>query len=271
MMTDAAQSTSYVGRPLCRREDMKFFTGKGRYVDDIKLPGILYLAVLRSPDAHARITGVDLSAVRAAAGVRLALAGDDLTTKIGNIKPNWIVPGTLVPDRPVMAVNRVRFVGECVALAVAETREAAYDALERFDVDYEALPAVIDEEGAIGDGAPRLHENIPNNTTTYFKIGGGLPGGSGAALTPRQQLAYSDLSRDPRHSRRAKHRWPADDLSAQSGSSYASTLDRRNSWYSGASAASSRAGYRWRVRGKDASLSRGTALCLSRPRAEISG
>ena len=111
-MTDTAQSTPYVGRSLRRREDMKFLTGNGRYVDDIKLPGMLYLAILRSPHAHALITGVDLSAARTAAGVRLALAGADLSGKIGNIKPNWVVPGTVVPDRPVMAVNRVRFVGE---------------------------------------------------------------------------------------------------------------------------------------------------------------
>jgi carbon-monoxide dehydrogenase large subunit len=120
-MIDPAQSTPYVGRSLRRREDIRFLTGNGHYVDDIKLPGTLHLAILRSPHAHARITGVDLSAARAAAGVRLVLAGSDLSGKISNIKPNWVVPGTVVPDRPVMAVDKVRFVGECVALAVAET------------------------------------------------------------------------------------------------------------------------------------------------------
>jgi aerobic carbon-monoxide dehydrogenase large subunit len=172
-MAEAVQPTLYIGRPLRRREDHKFLTGKGRYVDDTKLPGTLYLAMLRSPHAHARITGLDLSAARATAGVRLALAGADVIGKIGDIKPNWVIPGTVVPARPVMAVDRVRFVGECVALAVAETREAAYDALELIDVAYEALPAVVDEEAAIADGAPQLHENVPNNITTHFKIGGG--------------------------------------------------------------------------------------------------
>jgi aerobic carbon-monoxide dehydrogenase large subunit len=173
MMTETMQSTPYVGQPLRRREDIKFVTGNGRYVDDIKLPGMLYLAILRSPHAHALITGVDLSAASAAAGVHLALAGADLTGKIDHIKPNWVVPGTVVPDRPVMAVDRVRFVGECVALLVADTREAAHDALELIDVAYETLPAVTDEEVAIGNGAPQLHENVPSNVTTYFKIGGG--------------------------------------------------------------------------------------------------
>ena len=105
-MAEAVQTTPYIGRSLRRREDYKFLTGKGRYVDDINLPGTLYLAILRSPHAHARITGIDLSAARATAGVRLALAGPDLIGKIGNIKPNWVIPGTLVPNRPVMAVDR---------------------------------------------------------------------------------------------------------------------------------------------------------------------
>src|SRR5215469_2979411 len=159
-MTD--QSTLYVGHSLRRREDRKFLTGRGRYVDDVKLPGTLYLAILRSPHAHARIIGIDLSAARAAAGVRLAVAGADLIDKIGKIKPNWVIPGTVVPDRPVMSVDRVRFVGESVVLVVAERREAAYDALELIDVGYQALPAVADEEAAIVNGAPQLHENVPN-------------------------------------------------------------------------------------------------------------
>src|SRR6202030_360481 len=150
------QSTSYVGRSLRRREDRKFLTGRGRYVDDIKLPGTLHLAILRSPHAHARITGIDLSAAKAAAGVRLAVDGADLDGKIGDIKPNWIIPGTVVPHRPVVALDKVRFVGECVALVLAETREAAWDALELIDVAYEALPAVINEEAAIAEGAPQV-------------------------------------------------------------------------------------------------------------------
>jgi carbon-monoxide dehydrogenase large subunit len=172
-MTDTAPSTPYVGQSLRRREDIKFLTGKGRYVDDIRLPGMLYVAILRSPHAHARISGVDLSAARTAAGVRLVLAGAELSGKLGNIKPNWVVPGTVVPDRSAMAVDRVRFVGECVALVVAETPDAAHDALELIDVLYEALPAVVDEEAALGDGVPQLHENVPKNITTRFKIGGG--------------------------------------------------------------------------------------------------
>ena len=172
-MIEAVQPTPYIGRSLLRREDRKFLTGKGRYVDDIRLPGTLYLAILRSPHAHAVITGIDISSAGAAPGVRLALAGTEIIWKIGNIKPNWVIPGTVVPHRPVMAVDRVRFVGECVALVVAETREAAHDALELIDVAYDVLPAVVDEAAAIAEGAPQLHENVLNNVTTYFETAGG--------------------------------------------------------------------------------------------------
>jgi aerobic carbon-monoxide dehydrogenase large subunit len=163
----------YIGRPLRRREDFKFITGRGRYVDDIALPGMLHLVILRSPHAHALIKNVDLAAARSAPGVRLALSGTDLAGKIGSIVPNWILPGTKVPDRPVVAIDRVRFVGECVALVVAETRALASDAIGLVDVDFEILPAIVDEAMAIKDGAPQLHDHIANNVATIYKVGGG--------------------------------------------------------------------------------------------------
>jgi carbon-monoxide dehydrogenase large subunit len=171
-MTDA-RAIRYVGQSLRRREDFKLITGKGRYVDDIKLPGMLHMAVLRSPHAHAVINRVDLTEAAAASGVRLVLSGGDLVGRIGPIVPNWIIPGTKVPVRPVVAVDRVRFVGECVALVVAEKLTMAYDAVGLIDVDYETLPAVVDEEAATRDGAPQLHDNVPNNITTVFKVRGG--------------------------------------------------------------------------------------------------
>jgi carbon-monoxide dehydrogenase large subunit len=172
-MNDLPHPLRYVGQPLRRREDFRLLTGKGRYVDDIRLPGTLHLALLRSPHAHAEVTRVELAAARAAAGVRIALSGADLSGKIGPIRPNWVLPGTRVPARPVVAVDRVRFVGECVALVVAETRDQAHDALELIEVEYAPLPAVVDEETAVSDGAPLLHENVPNNTTTRYRAGGG--------------------------------------------------------------------------------------------------
>jgi aerobic carbon-monoxide dehydrogenase large subunit len=163
----------YIGQPLKRREDFKFLTGRGRYVDDIKIPGALHMAVLRSPHAHAAIKNIDLSSAKNAPGVRLVLSGEDLAGKIGPIVPNWIIPGTKVPHRPVLATDRVRFVGECVALVAADSLAAAYDAIELIDVDYEILPAVTDEAVAIADGAPQLHNNVPGNVTTVYKVEGG--------------------------------------------------------------------------------------------------
>src|SRR5580704_15504964 len=171
-MTEAP-AISYIGQSLRRREDFKFITGRGHYTDDLKVPGMLHLAILRSPHAHAIINRVDLTAAKAAQGVRLVLSGVDLAGKIGSIIPNWIVPGTKVPDRPVVAIDRVRFVGECVGLVVAETQAMAHDALGLIEVDYETLPAIVDEDAAIRDSAPQLHDNVPNNITTLYKIAGG--------------------------------------------------------------------------------------------------
>src|ERR1700751_3639485 len=127
----------YIGQPLKRREDFKLLTGKGRYVDDIRLSGTLHMAVLRSPHAHAVINSIDAAAAKDAPGVRLVLSGKDFAGKIGPIVPNWVIPGTKVPYRPVVATDFVRFVGECVAVVVAESLAEAYDAVDLIDVDYE--------------------------------------------------------------------------------------------------------------------------------------
>jgi len=164
---------AYIGQPIRRREDFRFITGQGRYVDDIQIAGLLQMAILRSPHAHAVISRVDTSRARRAEGVQLVLSGKDLDGRIGAIAPNWIVPGTKVPHRPVLAIDRVRFVGECVAVVVADTLVQAQDALELIEVDYEMLPAVVDEVEAIADGAAQLHDNVPRNVTTVYKTGGG--------------------------------------------------------------------------------------------------
>lgn len=171
-MNDLA-TFSYIGQPLRRREDFKLLTGKGRYVDDIKRPGMLHMAVLRSPHAHADIGNVDLSRAAASPGVRLALSGKDLAGKIGPIMPNWVLPGSKVPFRPVLAIDRVRFVGECVAIVVADSQAEAHDAIGLIDVDYAPLPAVVNEAAAIREGAPQLHDNVPGNITTIYKVRGG--------------------------------------------------------------------------------------------------
>src|SRR5258708_29092665 len=109
-MTEST-AIKYVGQPLRRREDFKFVTGKGRYTDDLKAPGMLHMAVLRSPHAHANIKQVDLSAAKAAPGVRLALSGAGLARKIGSLLPNRVIPGAEGPDRLGVARRRWSVVG----------------------------------------------------------------------------------------------------------------------------------------------------------------
>lgn len=168
-----ANPNRHVGQPLKRREDLRLLAGKGRYVDDLKLPGMLYMAILRSPHAHAKISSIDLSLAKAAPGVRLALSGAALEDRIGPIVPNWIIPGSKVPMRRVIATDRVRFVGEGVALVVAESLAQAYDAIGLIEVGYDVLPAVTEEQDAIRGDAPQLHENVPGNITTFYKVKGG--------------------------------------------------------------------------------------------------
>src|SRR5260221_2461042 len=108
-MTEAT-AIKYVGQPLRRREDFKFVTGKGRYTDDIKSPGMLHMAVLRSPHAHAIISRVDLSAAQAAPRVRLALSGADLSGKIRAIGPHWVITGAKIPGPARRCIRPVRIV-----------------------------------------------------------------------------------------------------------------------------------------------------------------
>ena len=262
------EATAYIGQPVRRREDLRLTTGKGRYVDDIKVPGAMHMAVLRSPHAHAIISRVDLAAASAAPGVRLALSGADLVGKIGPIVPNWIMPGTKVPERPVIAVDRVRFVGECVALVVARTQAMAYDAVGLIDVDYETLPAVVDEEGAIQDGVPQLHENVPNNITTVYHVGGGdyERAAREADHIIKLRLVNNRLIPTCMETRSVlaepECRWNLDRSYPEPGASHASTMDRGDGGNSRASPPHHRARYRRRLRCKDAPLSGGAALSV---------
>lgn len=164
---------SLVGQSVRRREDPRFLTGRGRFTDDIVIPRLAYAAVLRSPHGHAIIKSIDTSTAKSMPGVVGILTYADIKGKIGDIRPNWVVPGCVVPPHPPLAADRVRYLGEAVAFVVADTREQAADALEAIEVDYEALPAVVDEEAALQPGAPQLHENVPNNLIGVFKAGGG--------------------------------------------------------------------------------------------------
>lgn len=161
------------GTPMKRREDPRLITGQGLFTDDIQLPGMVYMAVLRSPHAHARIKRIDVSAARRAPGVVAVYTGKDLEGKMGTIPTAWLVPDSNIktPPHPALAVDKVRYVGDGVALVVAEDRYTAKDALELIEVEYEVLPAVVDQEEAMKEGAPQLHEDVPGNIAFHWKAG----------------------------------------------------------------------------------------------------
>jgi len=164
---------SLVGQSVRRREDPRLLTGRGRYTDDIVLPRLAHAAVLRSPHGHALIKSIDTSAARAMDGVVGVLTHADIEGRVGDIRPNWVVGDSIVPPHPALACERVRYVGEAVAFVVANTREQAADALDAIVVDYEVLPAVVDEEAALVPDAPQLHANVPGNLIGTYKAGGG--------------------------------------------------------------------------------------------------
>jgi carbon-monoxide dehydrogenase large subunit len=158
-----------IGQPMRRHEDRRLLTGQGRYTDDVVLPRMAHAFVLRSPMAHAYIKRIDKAAARAMPGVLLVLTGEDVRADgLGDIpcttplicrdgKPRHDTP------RPVLAIDKVRHVGQPVALVVAETLAAARDAAEAIEVDYDSLPAVTDAKDAMAAGAPQLFEHIPGN------------------------------------------------------------------------------------------------------------
>jgi carbon-monoxide dehydrogenase large subunit len=161
-----------IGRSLPRVEDGPLLTGRGVFVDDLPVDGVLHVAFLRSPFAHARIQAIDLSAARAVPGVVAVLAAADLD--LDTLHPPLENPDAFSPPRPMLAGDRVRFVGEPVALAAATSRYVAEDALELVGVDYEPLPIASDIRAALAEHAPRLHEHPTNVLFTMAVDSGGV-------------------------------------------------------------------------------------------------
>src|SRR5262249_41915282 len=157
-------TTRTIGARIRRNEDPRLLQGRGCFVDDIHPPGVLHAAVLRSPHAHARLVSIDTSRARAVPGAALVLTAADLgelnqPTPLLIPHPNLAHPRT---PRP-LAFDEVRYVGEPVALVVAEDRYVAEDALEAIDVAWAALPAGAPIDAARAHGAPRVHADVPDN------------------------------------------------------------------------------------------------------------
>ena len=167
-------ATDVLGTPVKRTEDPKFITGKGRYLDDIKLQGMVHMSILRSPYAHANIKSVDTSAAKTMPGVIAVFVGADIP--YNPLPMAWPAGGASglqnnVNTPRVLATDDVKWTGEGVAAVIAETPEQAVDALEAIKVDYEPLPTVVDAEKATQPGAPQLHENAPNNIVFDWNVG----------------------------------------------------------------------------------------------------
>jgi carbon-monoxide dehydrogenase large subunit len=152
-----------VGARVKRREDPSLMRGLGEYVDDVKLPGMLHVAILRSPHAHARIKSIDANAARQLAGVVAVFTGSEFKDEIGTIPTTADNPTLRIPPHRVLAADKVCYVGEGVAVVVAEDRYTARDALDLIQVDYEPLPVVTDPEKSLTPGSPVIHSEWPDN------------------------------------------------------------------------------------------------------------
>ncbi|MFK4511412.1 xanthine dehydrogenase family protein molybdopterin-binding subunit [Bradyrhizobium daqingense] len=166
-----------IGARVVRKEDKRFITGKGRYVDDIKLQGMTHAYFIRSPHAHAKVRKIDSSAALNMPGVVAVLTGQQLVDdKVGNLICGWAITSKdgspmKMGAWPAMAPETVRFVGQAVAVVIADSKNLARDAAEAVVIDYEELPAVADMQAAIKPGAPQLHPEAPGNQVYDWVIG----------------------------------------------------------------------------------------------------
>ena len=159
----AGRSGKWVGQSVPRREDPRLLTGRGTFVDDLQIPNVHHVAILRSPHAHARIRRIDMTRALALDGVIAGITGREVK--------EMTRPFSVVATAPVeyycMGVDKVRFVGEAVAAVVARDRYLAEDALDLIEVEYEPLPPVLAPEKALEDGAPILHETVGSNLACH--------------------------------------------------------------------------------------------------------
>ncbi len=195
MKTDSSPA-KWVGQPIERHEDAALLTGAGRYADDLGThAGTLYAAFLRSPHAHARIKSIDATQALALSGVRTVMTGTDVR--------EWSNPFVVGVKQPMqhwcIAVDRVRYVGEPVAIVVAQNRYIAEDALDLITVEYETITAVVDVEKAIGNDAPVLHEDVGSNVVSdrNFVYGDPVSAFDAAPHRVRLKLRYPRNSCTP--------------------------------------------------------------------------
>ena len=165
-----ADSGGYIGQSVPRREDKNLLLGKGEFVADIQLPGMVHAAFARSSLPHATIVTVNMDDARALDGVRFAASGTDVCAELPPINGMQVVTpqgwrdrvdtDILIPDQPLIPDDKVRYVGEAYALVAADSRYIAEDALELIEADLDPLPPLADAESALQDGAALVHEHL---------------------------------------------------------------------------------------------------------------
>ena len=164
-----------IGESVKRVEDQRFITGEGQYTDDIVLPRMTHAYILRSHLAHAKVTNIDISEAKAAPGVVAVYTGADVS-HINGLPCGWQVNFTngeamREPKHPLLVTDKVRHVGDGVAIVIAETKEQARDAADLIEIDYEELPVVVDSTKAMAAGAPLVHDELPDNRAFDWQLG----------------------------------------------------------------------------------------------------
>ncbi|MEO9137861.1 MAG: xanthine dehydrogenase family protein molybdopterin-binding subunit [Jatrophihabitans sp.] len=194
-MTAVEERTGQIGQARLRKEDQHLITGRTTWVDNMTVPGMVHLAILRSPMAHATITSIDTSEAKARPGVIGVWTGQDFAETQGNLPCAWpVTPDMVNPGAPSLAVTQVNHVGEAVAVIAARTKVAAQDALEAIDVEYEPLPAVMDMEEAVKDGADLVHPNTTSNKSFTWAFESGAAG-TGAPIEDALSAAEVTVTR----------------------------------------------------------------------------
>lgn len=197
MATTIEPGASLIGASVRRKEDPRFITGKGRYTDDVKLPGQLYAAFVRSPHASATINAIDASGARAMPGVHAVLTGEDMKAAgVNPIPVGWLHAGIKVAEYRALAVGKVCHVGNAVAVVLADTPAIARDAADQVMVDYTDHAAVADAVAALQPGAPQVHAEVPGNVCFTWQLGDAAATDAaiaGAATVVRQHLVNQRL------------------------------------------------------------------------------
>jgi carbon-monoxide dehydrogenase large subunit len=188
-----------LGASIKRREDPRFITGKGNYTDDLKLSGMTHAVFVRSPHANAKIRKIDTAKASKAPGVVAIFTGKDMTG-VNSLPCGWLLPELKIPAHMPLATDAARYVGDPVAIVIAESQSAASDAAELVAVDWDVLPSVTSTEKAAAKGSPQIHEVAPDNVAFRWQIGDGAATDAAfksAAVTVKKRIVNQRLVANP--------------------------------------------------------------------------